>query len=29
LEIFVGFIQAVVFSALTAVFINSALQEHH
>lgn len=29
LEIFVGFIQAIVFSALTAVFINSATQEHH
>ena len=29
LEIFVGFIQALVFSALTAVFINSAIQEHH
>lgn len=29
LEIFVGFIQAIVFSALTAVFINSAIQEHN
>jgi len=29
LEIFVGFIQAIVFSTLTAVFINSAIEEHH
>lgn len=29
LEIFVGFIQALVFSALTAVFISSAVTEHH
>lgn len=29
LEIFVGFIQALVFSTLTAVFINSALETHH
>lgn len=28
-EIFVGFIQALVFSMLTAVFINGAIQEHH
>lgn len=29
LEIFVGFIQALVFSMLTAVFINNAIAEHH
>jgi F-type H+-transporting ATPase subunit a len=29
LEIFVGFIQAVVFSVLTMVFISSALEVHH
>ncbi|MCX7996780.1 MAG: F0F1 ATP synthase subunit A [Patescibacteria group bacterium] len=29
LEVFVGFIQAVVFSMLTAVFINMAIQKHH
>lgn len=29
LEIFVGFIQALVFSMLTAVFINGAIAEHH
>ncbi len=29
LEIFVGFIQAIVFSTLSAVFINVAIQEHH
>lgn len=29
LEIFVGFIQALVFATLTAVFISVALQEHH
>lgn len=29
LEIFVGFIQALVFSMLTAVFINGAIVEHH
>lgn len=29
LEIFVGFIQALVFSTLTAVFINTAIQKHH
>lgn len=29
LEVFVGFIQALVFSMLTAVFINSATAEHH
>jgi F-type H+-transporting ATPase subunit a len=29
LEVFVGFIQAVVFSMLTAVFINLAIQKHH
>lgn len=28
-EIFVGLIQALVFSMLTAVFINGAIQEHH
>ncbi len=28
-EIFVGMIQALVFSMLTAVFINGAIQEHH
>ena len=29
LEVFVGFIQAVVFSMLSAVFINLAIQKHH
>lgn len=29
LEVFVGFIQALVFSMLTAVFINGAIAEHH
>ena len=29
LEIFVGFVQALIFSTLTAVFINSAITEHH
>lgn len=29
LEIFVGFIQALVFATLTAVFLNSATAEHH
>lgn len=29
LEIFVGFVQALIFSTLTAVFINSAMIEHH
>ncbi len=29
LEIFVGFIQALVFSTLSAVFINVAIEEHH
>lgn len=29
LEIFVGFIQAIVFSMLTAVFINMAIAKHH
>ncbi|GIW63646.1 MAG: ATP synthase subunit a [Patescibacteria group bacterium] len=29
LEVFVGLIQALVFSMLTAVFINSAIQKHH
>ncbi|MEM4736617.1 MAG: F0F1 ATP synthase subunit A, partial [Nitrososphaeria archaeon] len=29
LEIFVGFIQALIFSTLTAVFLNSAVAQHH
>lgn len=29
LEVFVGFVQALVFAMLTAVFINSATAEHH
>jgi F-type H+-transporting ATPase subunit a len=29
LEVFVGFIQAIVFSTLSAVFINVAIEEHH
>ncbi len=29
LELFVGFIQALVFSMLTAVFISGAIEEHH
>ena len=29
LEVFVGFVQAVVFSMLTAVFISSAIAKHH
>lgn len=29
LELFVGFIQALVFTMLTAVFINAAVQKHH
>ncbi|KKP61402.1 MAG: ATP synthase F0, A subunit, partial [Candidatus Roizmanbacteria bacterium GW2011_GWA2_34_18] len=29
LEIFVGFVQALVFSMLTAVFLSNAVVEHH
>lgn len=29
MEIFVGFVQALVFSMLTAVFINSSIESHH
>jgi len=29
LEIFVGFVQALVFSMLTAVFLSGAIAEHH